>query len=152
VTGHKRGDGDLEYRKVDFSKERKNNWGTPVRKSKYDAETHCPRAIELMTTGLNESSCAADFGISRSTFLDWKEAHPEFKEAVAVGRAAREAHYDNTGVQAMNGDLKDFNAVVWKTVSSGFGIREAFEMNSKIKIDFVEGNAELDLEDDEPED
>lgn len=45
--------------------------------------------IALMATGLSLTAAAADLGFGRSTVYQWIDRHPEFADAVNLGRAKR---------------------------------------------------------------
>lgn len=56
------------------------------RPSKYDA-VYCDQLTEHMQGGASIASFAADIGVARSTINQWAEDHPEFSEALKIGKA-----------------------------------------------------------------
>jgi len=137
---------------IDMEKQSKSNWAKYSQASIYRADYHPMKMVEFMTLGWSLASVACEFEVSKSTLTVWATKYPDFAEARKIGTEARESHYDKAGIEAMAGDNPGFNSVVWKTVSSTFGIREEFDFNQKIKIDFVGAGEELEEEDDAPAD
>ena len=58
----------------------------PGRPSKFK-QTYCDMLIEHLAEGASISSFAAEIGVARSTINQWAEDHPEFSEALKVGKA-----------------------------------------------------------------
>ena len=56
------------------------------RPTKYDP-AYCDQIIAHMQDGASMLSFAAEIGVSRATLNVWKDEHPEFLEAVEVGKA-----------------------------------------------------------------
>jgi len=57
------------------------------RPTKYDAKIHPEIVKKLASRGLTEEEMSNVLDISRPTFHAWKEAHPEFLDAVTDGKA-----------------------------------------------------------------
>ncbi len=57
------------------------------RPSKYDPERHPEWAGGLAKLGKTEKEIAVDFGVSLSTFHEWKKAHPELSVALKIGKS-----------------------------------------------------------------
>lgn len=51
--------------------------------------------IEHMATGASLTAFAAEIGVARSTINVWMNEHPEFSEAVEVGKAKCAAWWEN---------------------------------------------------------
>lgn len=93
------------------------------RPSKY-LPTYADQVIEHMTEGASLTSFAADIGVSRATINVWMEEHPEFLEAVGIGKAKCAAWWEKTGRKtAENGGgnatlvvfgLKNMGAEDWR--------------------------------------
>ncbi len=62
--------------------------------SKYD-ENFPERAMDLASDGLTDSQIAYKMGIARSTFYIYKQQHPEFAEAIEVGRDVIDSRIEN---------------------------------------------------------
>lgn len=56
------------------------------RPSAYD-EAFCETAIDVLSQGYSETVLAGEIGVVPTTIANWKLAHPEFLEAVKIGRA-----------------------------------------------------------------
>ena len=66
------------------------------RPSSYKPE-YCKAVIEHMEEGASIASFAASIDCGRSTINVWMEAHPEFLEAVKVGKAKCAAWWEKIG-------------------------------------------------------
>ncbi|OQW44362.1 MAG: hypothetical protein A4S16_03480 [Proteobacteria bacterium SG_bin6] len=49
--------------------------------------TYCNEVIEHMAEGFSIASFAGEIGVCRSTITNWQREHPEFAQAVAIGKA-----------------------------------------------------------------
>lgn len=56
------------------------------RPTKYEAKYHVPWAEGLMRRGATIEELAKSFDVSVATIYNWRDAHPEFLEALNVGR------------------------------------------------------------------
>jgi len=56
------------------------------RPTKYDAKIHPGIVRKLASTGMTDEDMSAVLEIGVRTFYDWKEAHPEFSQAIAEGK------------------------------------------------------------------
>jgi len=56
------------------------------RPSAYD-ESFCEVALSILGQGFSETVLAGEIGVVPTTIANWKLAHPEFLEAVKIGRA-----------------------------------------------------------------
>lgn len=66
------------------------------RPSKYQ-ESYCDLVIEHMGEGASLTSFAAEIGVARSSINEWMEEHPEFSEAVKIGKAKCSAWWEKIG-------------------------------------------------------
>ena len=62
----------------------------PGRPPKYDV-SYCDRIVERMSRGFSLTAAAAHCNIHRQTVYDWEAKHPEFSDAIKLGRAKRAA-------------------------------------------------------------
>ncbi|MFA6100795.1 MAG: hypothetical protein WCV67_15805 [Victivallaceae bacterium] len=62
--------------------------------SKYD-ENFPERAMNFASDGLTDCQIAYQMGISRSSFYNYKQQHPEFAEAIEVGRDVVDGRVEN---------------------------------------------------------
>lgn len=56
-----------------------------------------------MATGLSLTAAAGEIGICRATINNWADAHPEFLEAVRLGKAKRTLALERGMLGAENG-------------------------------------------------
>ena len=93
------------------------------RPSKY-SPAYCDLVIEHMSDGASLTSFAAEIGVARSSINEWMENHPEFSEAVKIGKAKCAAWWEKLGrSNAVSGDgnatlvifgLKNMGAEDWR--------------------------------------
>lgn len=72
------------------------------RPTKYDPK-FCQQVIDTMNEGLSLSAFAGDISVSRSTINEWMGVHPEFSEAVRVGKMKRTAALERGMLAAGSG-------------------------------------------------
>lgn len=72
------------------------------RPTKYDP-SYCDAVVETMATGLSLTAFAGDIDVHRGTINEWMETHPEFSEAVRVGKAKRTLALERGMLSAENG-------------------------------------------------
>jgi len=56
------------------------------RPTKYDVKIHPQIVRKLAACRMIEEDIADVLGIARSTFYEWKDAHPEFSDAITEGK------------------------------------------------------------------
>jgi transposase len=110
------------------------------RPTKYK-EAYCDEVITHMAEGASLTSFAAEIGVARSSINEWMAAHPEFSEAVNVGKAKCAAWWEKinrsiakdgggTGsAQACALGLKNMAADDW---------REKSELDVNVKTDLAD--------------
>lgn len=92
----------------------------------YD-ESYCTKAIEVLSNGESLVAVAAELGVSRKTVYEWKDKHPEFKEAIEDGLARSQRYWEQMGHDGTTGANKDFCATPWM-----------FTMKSRFRADYAE--------------
>ena len=97
----------------------------PGRPSKYDP-AFCDLVIELGEQGKSRTQMARTLGTSRKVMLEWEEAHPEFRNALACAADLAQAWWEDAG---QNGIMmgKDFNAATYQ-----------FCMRNRFRADYTE--------------
>jgi hypothetical protein len=70
-----------------------------ARASKYKPE-YCALVVEEMAKGLSLGAFAGVVKVSRDTVVEWQHQHPEFHDAVSVGKAQRQLMWEKAGIQA----------------------------------------------------
>jgi hypothetical protein len=73
----------------------------------------CEFVPDLFKNGESDAEVAVAIGISKHTFYDWINEHPEFKRAVQCGRSQAECIFQIAGREASLGQ-RDINSRVWE--------------------------------------
>lgn len=74
---------------------------------------YCDKLINSMENGDLNCEIFAEWGISHSTFYQWKQDHSEFNEAYEIGLPKREAWWTRWGKKAFQGKMKGFDFKPW---------------------------------------
>ncbi len=82
---------------------------------KYKPE-FCDDVVEFMGKGFSLEAFAGHVRVARQTVYDWREKYPEFKAACNMGQAARQAFFEDKGINGMHN--KNFNGKVWSLFMS----------------------------------
>lgn len=80
------------------------------RPSSYDP-SYCDKVIEWAAEGWSVAEMAAAIGVSKQTVYNWKDAHPEFLDAMSRAEAKCQAWWERAGRAGMVSDK--FNGTVW---------------------------------------
>ena len=72
--------------------------------SKYAPE-YCELYVLLSEQGRSIAQIAKAFNIAENTLYNWKESHPEFKSAMALGKLRRAAWYETQHQMAASGQI-----------------------------------------------
>lgn len=76
----------------------------------------CQEAMELCERGATDEELAQAFDVSTRTIYRWKNAHPEFCQAISVGKEAADARVERSLYQMATGSyVKQQQAVKVKT-------------------------------------
>ena len=73
----------------------------------------CQRVAELMAEGRSLDGCAAALGVHPDSLYEWQKRHPEFSEAVQVGRAAATAFWESRLLGVAQGGPGNAQAIQW---------------------------------------
>ncbi len=93
----------------------------------------CEQVIEYFKEGMTIVEVSQKLGVTRQSYYDWKDKHPEFKRAAEFGEEAAEAFHCHIGRHAMLGfpdpDMKEeymhFNTAIYCfTMKTRFKHRE----------------------------
>ena len=94
----------------------------------YNKDIHPTLVKEIMSTGLSYRALAGKIGVSQQCVLNWIENYPEFKEAIEEGAAAREAYFEEAGLDLMTGKMCKGNGRVWELwMKNSFGMKDKIE-------------------------
>ena len=91
---------------------RKSNAANQYLPSIYDKNAHPLQLIELFEKGKGACDFCAVNNISKPTFYNWLEAHPEFNEAYLIAQQKGEAWLTDQGLRGMWAG-QGFNATVF---------------------------------------
>lgn len=97
--------------------------GTP---NKYKPE-HCETAARILSSGKSLAAVCAALDISRVTLYEWKDTHPEFKDAMDKGMQACQAFWEDMGVDGITGSIEKFSSAPW-----------IFSMKNRFRSDYQE--------------
>lgn len=113
--------------KTEFIKSIKDGRGRPVT---YDAEKHVALLYDLLTKGKAISAFCAEANIAQSTFFEWKNIYPEFKEAYD-----RAINFAETYWHEMPANDPNFNFPYWAiNMRNRFGFgKSRFKLADKKK-------------------
>jgi hypothetical protein len=102
--------------------------GTP---NKYKSE-YCEKAEEILSKGKSLAAVCAHISIGRSTLYEWRDNHPEFREAVNRGMQKCQAFWEDLGFEGMVGNFDKFNSTPWIfTMKNRF--REDYQEDKEVK-------------------
>ena len=82
------------------------------RPCKYDP-SYCEKLIDLMANGALDCECFAYWNVNKSTFYDWINKYPDFREAHEQGLPKCEAWWIDWGKKGMRGEVKGFSFNAW---------------------------------------
>ena len=114
----------------------------PLRfKPKY--QKHYPDLIiELFKQGKSIAGFCAEAKISKSTFTDWLEVHPEFKEAYGVAKSYGEQYMEDMAMRSMEEGTPINNGLFNFLMVNRFG----YTNQRRLKLDKLGLNAETNIE------
>ena len=94
----------------------------------------CIKAEEVLANGESLAAICAELGITRTTLYDWRERHPEFKEAIERGLQKAQRLWEQIGQDGIKGNYEKFNSAPWIfTMKNRF--REDYKEDKEIKSD-----------------
>ena len=97
--------------------------GTP---NKYHKDM-CIKAEEVLSNGESLAGICAELDISRATLYEWRDTHPEFKEAVDRGLQKAQRVWEKIGQDGIKGHYEKFNSAPW-----------IFTMKNRFRQDYKE--------------
>jgi hypothetical protein len=80
------------------------------RPSSYDP-SYCDKVIEYGKAGKSITWMAATIGVTRQTFFNWADTHPEFLDALTRAKELAQLWWEDAGQMGMTSDK--FNSSVW---------------------------------------
>jgi len=103
---------DNDFPDLDHQIIPKNPVGHPVEYRPYMGQMMLPWAME----GLHVSGVCVKFGITETTFYNWIERYPEFKEAYDQFKVLSVAYHESIGHKALLGEIPHFNAKLYQFI------------------------------------
>ena len=97
--------------------------GTPY---KYRQE-FCEQVVEILAQGKSLAAVCAHLDVSRQALYDWRDAHPEFNNALQRGIQKCQAYWEEIGKDGIVGNLDKFSATPW-----------IFTMKNRFRDDYKE--------------
>jgi len=99
------------------------------RPTKYKPE-YCQKVEDLMYEGASIEEVAWTLRISKQTLYDWKEAHPEFLDAIKTGVENSKGWWKFQGRSNLKD--KDFSSTLWyMNMKNRFGWADKQDLTSK---------------------
>jgi hypothetical protein len=74
-------------------------------------DIYADKALSILAEGKSKNAVCAHIGISKQTLYNWEKNYPDFKEAVDIGMAACEYHWEELGADGIIAD--GFNTGMW---------------------------------------
>ena len=99
------------------------------RPPKYN-QSFCKRIVDRMAKGFSLTAAAANCNIHRQTVYDWEAKHPEFSDAIKLGRAKRAAFLEIGLIGAPDGPTVTSRIFALKNASPQ-------EWREKTEVQFV---------------
>jgi hypothetical protein len=79
--------------------------------TKLDLNHICTTIYELMSVGASITEVAAELGIARSTFYEWRDEYPEIADTLKRAEELSAAWWEKMGRTHLA--VREFNAALW---------------------------------------
>lgn len=89
------------------------------RPTDYDP-SYCEVVLPLGRAGLSLTQMAAHIGISKQTFYNWRDSHPEFMDATLEALTYAQAHWEEIAYKGAKGELPVNGQVLTKSMAARF--------------------------------
>jgi hypothetical protein len=97
-------------------------WPESTYKSEY-----CSIAADVLAAGESLAAVCAELDICRATLYNWRDAYPEFANAINAGLQKAQRDWEALGREGIVGDIKNFSAAPW-----------IFTMKNRFREDYQE--------------
>lgn len=84
-----------------------------------------------MSKGKSIAAVASQLDVCRDTIYEWRDAYPEFAEALSKGRQRSQEYWENLGHDGIAGNIKNFSGNQW-----------SFVMKTRFREDYAEKKEE----------
>jgi len=73
----------------------------------------CSIATKVLSDGESLAAVCAELEITRSTLYEWRDHHPEFREAIEIGLQKAQRDWERLGRNGIEGNIDKFSASPW---------------------------------------
>ncbi len=87
----------------------------------------CAVAAKVLAEGESLAAVCAELEVTRSTLYEWREHHPEFRDALEIGLQKAQRDWERLGRNGIEGNLEKFSASPW-----------IFTMKNRFRDDYKE--------------
>lgn len=87
----------------------------------------CVTAEKVLSDGESLAGICAELGITRTTLYEWRDSHPDFREAVLRGLQKGQRTWEKIGKDGIQGKYEKFSAPSW-----------IFTMKNRFRDDYAE--------------
>ena len=136
------------------------------RPTKYNPKTHPGIVLKLAKRGFTDEEMADVLGVARSNFAEWKNKYPEFRDAIAKGKAEPIHNVENALYRLCRGytykeggeekvkhpDVRAIQFYLKNVAPEKWRDRHEIGLTDKIKIEveYVDGQGEGKTQDSAP--
>jgi hypothetical protein len=93
-------------------------------------------AEKVLANGESLAAICAELGITRTTLYEWRDTHPEFKQAIECGLQKAQRLWEQIGQDGIKGNYEKFNSAPWI-----FTMKNRFRNDYKEEKDEKQDNA-----------
>jgi hypothetical protein len=98
--------------------------------SKYKEE-YCKTATKILAGGESLAGVCAELDICRATLYNWRDAHPEFANALNRGLQKAQREWEKLGRNGISGEIDKFSPSPW-----------IFTMKNRFRDDYKDDKSE----------
>jgi hypothetical protein len=98
--------------------------------SEYKSE-YCDIAVKVLASGESLAAICDEIDICRATLYNWRDAHPEFAQAIKKGLQKAQRDWERIGRDGVMGNIDKFAASTW-----------IFTMKNRFRDDYAEDKSE----------
>jgi hypothetical protein len=98
--------------------------------SEYKIE-HCKTALDVLAGGESLAAVCAEIGICRKTLYNWRDAHPDFANALNIGLQKAQRDWERLGKSGISGEIDKFSPSPW-----------IFTMKNRFRDDYADDKKE----------
>lgn len=92
---------------------------------------YCKIAHDFLSKGYSKEALAGELGISRQCLYEWLAKYDDFGDTVGVAEAKAQFVWEDLGLRAAQGKVKQFNTSVWMFVMKNrFGWRDKHDLTT----------------------